>query len=112
MIASIQRDTESAVEGMKAGSQLADQGVARVGEAGRAIGEITQDTRRIVDVTHDIALSLKEQSAAANDIAVRVERIARMVETADALCATTHHDAQTLESTAQELRRALGHFQC
>jgi methyl-accepting chemotaxis protein len=63
-------------------------------------------------VTHDIALSLKEQSAAANDIAARVERIARMVESADALCDTTHREAQTLESTAQELRRALGHFKC
>ena len=112
MIDSIQRDTESAVESMKAGSELVDRGVARVGEAGRAMGEITQGTRRIVDVTHDIALSLKEQSAAANDIAVRVERIARMVESTDALCDTTYRDAQTLESTAQELRRALGQFRC
>ena len=111
-IASIQRDTEDAVQSMKTGSELVDQGVARVGEAGQAMGEITQGTRRIVDVTRDIALSLKEQSAAANDIAVRVERIARTVESADALCDTTYRDAQTLESTAQELRRALGRFRC
>jgi hypothetical protein len=47
-----------------------------------------------------------------NNLSVRVERIARMVESADALCDTTHREAQALESTAQELRRALGHFRC
>jgi methyl-accepting chemotaxis protein len=112
MIASIQHDTESAVASMQSASQLVDQGVVRVGEAGRAMGEITGGTRHIVDVTKDIALSLEEQSAAANDIAARVERIARMVEEADALCGTTHRDAQALGSMAEDLRRALGHFKC
>jgi len=112
MIDSIQRDTEEAVSSMQAGSRLVKEGVERVGEAGEAMKAITTNTRQIVAVTEDIAVSVREQSKASNDIAARVERIARMAETSDAASASTHGEAQSLQQVAGELRGAMQRFRC
>ena len=112
MIDSIQRDTEAAVNSMQSGSQLVREGVERVDEAGKAMRAITSNTQQIVAVTEDIAVSVREQSNASNDIASRIERIARLSESSDAASASTHAEAQALQQVAGELRGAMRRFQC
>ena len=112
MIDSIQRDTDAAVNSMQSGSQLVREGVERVDEAGKAMRAITSNTQQIVAVTEDIAVSVREQSNASNDIASRIERIARLSETSDAASASTHAEAQALQQVAGELRGAMRRFQC
>ena len=73
---------------------------------------ITTNTHQIVSVTEDIAVSVREQSTASNDIAARIRRIARMSETSDAASAATHSEAQTLQRAAGELRGTMRKFQC
>jgi methyl-accepting chemotaxis protein len=97
---------------MQDGSQLVREGVQRVDLAGEAMKAITSNTRQIVAVTEDIALSVREQSTASSDIASRIERIARMSEASDAASAGAHREAQALQQVAGELRGAMQKFRC
>jgi len=110
MIASIQHDTDVAVQSMQVGSSLVKEGVERVDQAGKAMRAITCNTQQIVSVTEDIAASVREQSAATNDIASRIERFALLSETSDRASAAAHVEAQALQQVAGELRSAMQRF--
>jgi len=110
MIDSIQHDTGVAVHSMQSGSTLVQEGVERVDQAGQAMKSITTNARQIVSVTEDIAASVREQSAATNDIASRIERFALVSETSDAASAAAHGEAQALQEVAGELRNAMQRF--
>jgi len=112
MIESIQHDTTLAVHSMQDGSQLVREGVQRVDEAGEAMKAITRNTRQIVAVTEDIALSVREQSSASSDIAALIARIARMSEASDAASAVAHREAEALQQVAGELRGAVQKLRC
>ncbi len=80
MIEQIQLDTRTAVATMETGVTRVDTGVVLAGKAREAIAGIKGSSERVVKVVDGISASFREQSVASNDIAIRVEKIARMSE--------------------------------
>lgn len=62
---------------MDAAVQRMTDGVTLAREGGEAIGAIESHSNQVVATVNDISLALKEQSLASNDIAQRIEQIAR-----------------------------------
>src|SRR5581483_1396072 len=87
MIDSIQEETARVVASMKTGGEFVQQGVGQVSQAGDAISRIGAAVREIVQLADEVAASVRQQSAASQDIAARMERIAHTVEKTDAAAA-------------------------
>ena len=112
MIDSIQEETARVVASMQTGGQLVQHGVGQVSKAGDAMVRIGEAVREIVGLADDVAAAVKQQSVGSQEIARSMERIAHMVESTDAAAGASHHQAEEMENTAAELRRAVGRFRC
>jgi methyl-accepting chemotaxis protein len=110
MIGQVQAVTGDAVGSME--GVVEDMGgVARLSEeAGGAIREIDEQSKRVLGVVGDITSALNEQSAASNEIARRVEQIAQMSEENSSSVRQTAAAAQQLESVAAELEATSKRF--
>ena len=104
MIAAIQTGTGQAVESMQTGVARVSGGVELATRAGAAMEKIKTGATRVVQSISDISLALKEQSAAGSEIAVNVEKIARMAEENNAAVAETTTTAREMERLAAELQ--------
>ncbi|MBL8447047.1 MAG: methyl-accepting chemotaxis protein [Zoogloeaceae bacterium] len=96
MIQQIQTCTRTAAGEMQAGVEKVEAGVALSHSAGNSVGVIENSAKDVLDAVDGITLGLNEQSAAAREIAQRVEHLARDSEV-DA------HAALRIEQTATEL---------
>jgi methyl-accepting chemotaxis protein len=109
MIDAIQGGTRQAVSSMQAGVARVSGGVDLAQRAGEAIEKIKLGASRVVQSVNDISLALREQSAASNEIAGNVERIAQMAEENNASVAASSDTAHELEALAaglqEEVRR-------
>jgi methyl-accepting chemotaxis protein len=81
MIQRIQVGTQRTIDAMQTDVARANQGEELARRAGESIGQIEHRTGEVVQSVNEIHLALREQSAAARDVAVRVEQIAQMTET-------------------------------
>ncbi len=97
MIHSVQTGTENAVGSMKNGVARVAQGVAMSQQAGSAIGKVQEGAGQVVKSVNEISIALHEQSAASNDIARSVERIAQMAE-------ENSEAVTSVASTAQQMK--------
>jgi methyl-accepting chemotaxis protein len=109
-IARIQAGTHEAVASMNSGVEQAGQGVALANEAGNSIVGIREGAKRVTEVVTTISESIREQSAASNEIATRVERIAHMTEQSVDEVARTTKAARDLEETSRALHGAVARF--
>ena len=91
------------VEQVKSGTTLAQQ-------AGSSIDEIQSESGRVVVVVNGIADSLKEQTAASNEIARNIENISSMVEANNVAVGKAAESAQQLDQLAEGLSRSIGSF--
>ncbi len=90
----------------------------RAGETGRGFAVVADEAMerikagagRVVGTVNDISAALKEQSAASNEIAVNVERIAQMAEENSAAVSATTVTAQNLERLAAGLQEEVRHY--
>jgi PAS domain S-box-containing protein len=96
-------EMEAAVEMVKAGSLLAQQ-------AGAAIVEINEGALRVQNGVGDISVSIQEQSVAARDIAVNVEKVAQMSEENSASVREISATVENLERLSQSLESSVKHF--
>ncbi|GAB3242963.1 methyl-accepting chemotaxis protein [Chitinimonas naiadis] len=110
MIASIQASAKQAVSGMDASVGQVEAGVAGVRSADSVMGEIQQGSRELVNVSNEISLALKEQSAASQDIAQNVERIVQMASNTTESAEQGAEAAQRLEEVAKALQASVSHF--
>ena len=104
MIGAIQSGTSQAVQSMQAGVARVSGGVELAQRAGEAMEKIKLGASRVVRSVNDISLALKEQSAASNEIAASVERIAQMAEENNAAVAGTTDTAGDLDRLAAGLQ--------
>ncbi len=109
-VGKIQDGTRDAVQSMVAGVEQVRAGTDLAQQAGSSIVEIESGARRVVGVVNDISGSLREQSAASNEIARNVEQIATMVEANNAAAATAAAAAQELEQLAKGLSASVASF--
>ena len=111
MIGRIQGGAQKAVAEMEASVVRVGEGVNIAQEAGNSVTGIQENADRVVQSVDDIALALKEQGVASQDIAKNVERIAQMSEENSAVARQTSAAAQQLADTASRLREDTARFQ-
>jgi methyl-accepting chemotaxis protein len=109
-IEKIQGGTRNAVQSMVAGVKQVRSGTALAQQAGASIVEIESEAEHVVGVVSNITHSLKEQTAASNEIARNVENIAAMVDENNAAAAKAAAAAHQLEKLADGLSRSIGSF--
>ena len=85
-------------------------GVERAREANESIAQIGERSRQAVGMVEEIASSIKEQSAATNNIAMQVERIAQMSEESSAAAGNSADVARELDQLASEMQRIVSAY--
>ena len=110
MIGKIQDGIQRVTGSMQAGVERVNKGVDQANRAGESVTAINHDSQRVVSTVNDINAALKEQSAATNEIAKSVERIAQMAEENNAAVEETSKTAQHLEQLAVSLQNTVGRF--
>ncbi len=101
MIGSIQSGTQNAVTGMADGNQRVEEGVRMVALAKDAIVRIKDSAHHVIDEVSGISDSLREQSAAHNQIAENIARVAQKTE-------ENSHEVNAIASAARELETLSG----
>jgi methyl-accepting chemotaxis protein len=110
MVYAIQQSTSQVVGGVAQGVQLADSSVGLAQQAGDSIAQLRSMAQQVADVIREVDSGLREQSAASNDVALRIEQIATQSEEASAIAHETAKAAETLDATARQLQAAVSRF--
>jgi methyl-accepting chemotaxis protein len=110
MISRIQNGTRRAVDAMQADVERANQGEQLAHRAGESISQIEQRATEVVDAVNEIQMALTEQSAAARDVAVKVEQIAQMTESNSSASSRTSHTASEVSNLAGRLNGLMAGF--
>lgn len=110
MISQIQEGIQRVSGSMQDGVARVKKGVDQANRAGESVTAINHDSQRVVSTVNDINAALKEQSAATNEIAKSVERIAQMAEENNAAVEETSKTAHHLEQLAVSLQNTVGRF--
>lgn len=110
MVKKIQLSTRDAVSNMDIGVQRVKGGVLLAEQAGEAIVHIRQSSSEVVGVVDQISLALREQTAASQDVARSVERIAQMSQQNSQAVAQTSETASDLQRLAQGLEKQVNVF--
>jgi methyl-accepting chemotaxis protein len=110
MIQRIQSGTRRAVDAMEAGVSRANQGEELARRAGVTIDQIEHRAGDVVRSVNEIHSALGEQSAAAREVAVRVERIAQMTETNSSASRQTSQNAGRVSDQARRLNELMADF--
>ncbi|MEI7612009.1 MAG: methyl-accepting chemotaxis protein [Betaproteobacteria bacterium] len=109
-IRAVQNDTNLAAERMDEVLDRVESGVTLVEKAADALREINIGACGTLEKARDVANAAIEQSQANNSIAANIERIAQMVEEADAAVQLAHGQVQQLNGLAGDLHREAGNF--
>ncbi len=110
MVAKIQNGTRSAVASMQAGVTQVSNGVQLANQAGDSINRIRDGAERVTQVVNGISDSIREQSAAGNQIAHQLETIAQMSEESAIAVKHTADAARQLQSLSASLHQAVAEF--
>jgi methyl-accepting chemotaxis protein len=110
MIIVIQNDMGAAVIGMQAGNTQVDKGVESASRAASALSSINEAANETLNNISDIVSAMREQSAASQEIAKNVEKIAGMADTNSNIVKSTGAAANQLEVLASNLRVVVGRF--
>jgi len=110
MIAGIQGGTESAVAAMSGALPEVEQGAQLSDSAAESLGAIEEGAHKTLNRISEVANSTREQSAASESIARRVEEIARMVEETSIAMRGTAQSASGLQGVAVDLKQIVGKF--
>jgi len=110
MIERIQAATRSAAADMDGGVERVSRGLALADEAGSTIRHLQEGSSQVLGAVEGITLGLGEQSAAARDIAQRVEQVAGASESNAASAARITRAAGELEELARTLEALSARF--
>ena len=110
MIGRIQQGAQRAVDEMEAGVASVNHGVTLAQKAGDSVVQLKDSGTRVSAVVDLIGTAIREQSAAARDIARRVEVIAQGAEENSTVVAQTAASARDLERLADELTAMASRF--
>ncbi|QEL65829.1 methyl-accepting chemotaxis protein [Oryzomicrobium terrae] len=110
MITSIQHGAKTMAAQMEVSVQRVGEGRAMAAAAGEAIHGINDGTERVVGVIDDVSTALKEQAAASQEIAGRVENIVQMIEENNVSMGAVADTAGSLDALAAQLKRDVERF--
>jgi len=110
MIVAVQSSAQAAVGTMQQAVSRVEQGLGMAQKASDSMLGISDGAQKVVSAVNDISSALKEQSAASNDIATNVEKIAQMSEENSAATREAADTAHQLEQLAERTRTAVSEF--
>ena len=110
MISTIQASMRTAVDTMGSGSSQVGHGVALASRAGNALADINSGSRDVLDMVHDIASAVQEQTVASHQIAENIERISLMAQDSNVSIGQMATEAATLGDVSGRLKEAISLF--
>ncbi|WP_051278881.1 methyl-accepting chemotaxis protein [Chitinilyticum aquatile] len=110
MISSIQQSAKNMAAQMRRSVDSVEAGMQVTQHAGDAINTITGSAGAVVHMIEELNNSLREQSAASQMLANRVEHIVQMVDDNSRSTSTVAHTAQELDMLADRLRNDVSRY--
>jgi methyl-accepting chemotaxis protein len=110
MVAAIQNGTRGAVGTMDDGVRRVEQGVALAEQAGTTIVSVSGSAANAEQAVGEMSHSLREQSAAGQEIARNVEQVAQLSSQSHQAAQAAAARAEELAHLAQALDAAVGRF--
>lgn len=111
MVGAIQQSTTQVVEGVSEGVGLVDNSVVLAQRAGESIAGMRELAQRVTDIIKELNLTLREQSSASNDVAVKIEQISHQAEQTSQVAHETLKAAQSMSETSQRMQQVVSRFQ-
>jgi aerotaxis receptor len=110
MISAIQADTQQAVNGMRSGANLVQEGVQLVHEAEQALRSINAEMGATTQMVSDISHASNEQQNAMVELAQNVEQVAGMTEQNVAVVVQTESLVKDLTQVVDRMRKSVQQF--
>ncbi|MCB1938085.1 MAG: methyl-accepting chemotaxis protein [Rhodocyclaceae bacterium] len=110
VIAAVQNETNTAVASIEAITPKVKKGSELAAQAAGSLRSIQESARATMQRVSDVALSMKELSAGADEIAKNMEAITEMADRSSAAISSNADATHSLESTATELKRLIDRF--
>ena len=110
MIGLIQSETQSAVDGMRAGATQVSEGVSLVNSAQHSLQRIDEEMGDTIQRVNEISHASSEQQEAMTQLAQNVEQVAAMTEQNVAVVNQTEAMVQRLETIVDRMNKSVNQF--
>jgi methyl-accepting chemotaxis protein len=110
MIASIQQETQSAVEAMNVGGREVEAGVAKTTDAGQALQKIVEVAATLGEMVAQIATAAHEQTSVTEEVNHNIERIAKVTAESATGAQQSAKACQDLSNLAFDLQNVVSQF--
>jgi twitching motility protein PilJ len=110
LVKAIQTDTQDAVAAMERSTQGVVEGAKLSDNAGTALSEIDQVSRRLADLIEQISNSASREAASANVVAGNIQHIFAVTEQTGEGTRSTAQQVRDLSRMAEELRQSVSRF--
>jgi twitching motility protein PilJ len=110
LVKAIQTDTQDAVAAMERSTQGVVEGAKLSDNAGTALTEIDQVSRRLADLIEQISSSASREAASANVVAGNIQHIFAVTEQTGEGTRSTAQQVRDLSRMAEELRQSVSRF--
>ncbi|MFV0681141.1 methyl-accepting chemotaxis protein [Ottowia sp.] len=110
LVKAIQTDTQDAVAAMERSTQGVVQGARLSDNAGTALAEIDQVSRRLAELIQQISASASKEANQANEVAANIQHIFAVTEQTGESTRSTATQVRDLTRMADELRQSVARF--
>jgi len=110
LVKAIQTDTQDAVGAMERSTQGVVEGARLSDNAGAALSEIDEVSRRLADLIEQISASTSREANMANDVAGNIQHIFAVTEQTGEGTRSTAAQVRELSKVAEELRQSVARF--
>ena len=110
LVKAIQTDTQDAVAAMERSTQGVVEGAKLSDNAGTALTEIDQVSRRLADLIEQISASASREAESANVVAGNIQHIFAVTEQTGEGTRSTAQQVRELSRMAEELRQSVSRF--
>lgn len=111
MVGAIQLSTTQVVTGVSEGVNLVDNSVTLAKQAGDAIATMRSLSQQVTQIIQELNTTMREQSAASNDVAVKIEQISNQAEETSQIANETLLAAHSMHATADSMQNVVSRFQ-
>ena len=110
LVKAIQTDTQDAVAAMERSTQGVVEGATLSDNAGTALSEIDQVSRRLAELIEQISASASKEAESANVVAGNIQHIFAVTEQTGQGTRSTAEQVRALSRMAEELRQSVSRF--
>jgi twitching motility protein PilJ len=110
LVKAIQTDTQDAVAAMERSTQGVVEGAKLSDNAGTALTEIDQVSRRLAELIEQISMSASKEAESANVVAENIQHIFAVTEQTGEGTRSTAQQVRELTRMAEELRQSVSRF--